>query len=207
MPETAIVGKIIERIIVSTTATAIMKKFNVKSLCPNKDIVNYDLSKPTEEELFYQKVSDAYANASTEIYIIGSGSRPADSKDSFLLQQDGIRKALQKKTKLYRFQTNKNWSPEWIKTYTSLSKEYSDLVEIYEDFSSSQIVSTAIVDPDSNPIVIQTHQTQSYTDEHEKTVLFLGLFMYNQKGMAVNFKNQLLESKNRLRKIVFPINN
>jgi hypothetical protein len=206
MPETTIIGKITERIIVSTAASAIMKKLNIKSLCPNKDVVNYDLSKPNETELFYQKVSSAYANASQEIYIVGSGSRPADSRDIFLVQHDGIRKALQKKAKFYRFQTNKNWSPEWSKTYSYLSNEYSEQVEIYEDFLSSQMTSIAIIDPDNNPIWIETRQTQSYTNEHEVTVLFLGLIMYNQKDMVVNFKNQLLARKSSLQKILLSVN-
>jgi hypothetical protein len=173
--------------------------FNQSAIC--------DVSTPEQQKLFYQKVRDIYANANKDIYIIGCGIRPADDKKVFLLQDDGLRIALKKDVKLYRFQTNQNYSEEWKKTYKSLVRDYPKLIEIYEDFQNSQIMSIALIDPDGqNPIVIETRQTQNYEDEHQITVLSLGLFIYNKKDLAIALKNQLLERKKILKQITFKQN-
>jgi hypothetical protein len=171
-----------------------IKLFNQSAIC--------DVSTPEQQKLFYQKVNEIYANASKDIYIIGSGIRPADDKNVFLLQDAGLRTALNNKVKLYRFQTNRNYSEEWMRTYSSLDRDFPGYVEIYKDFQNSQNVSTALIDPDGqNPILIETRQTQNYAGDHEITVLALGLFIYNQKNLAIALKNQLLERKKILPKI------
>jgi hypothetical protein len=169
----------------------------------NQNIIVFDFSEIEQQKIFYEKVRDVYASATKDIYIIGSGIRPADDKDVFLLQDEGLRKALDKGVKLYRFQTSSNYSEKWKNAYTSLLTQYPHLIEVYEDLQNSQIISTALIDPDTNPILIETRQTQNYEDEHQITVLSLGLFIHNKKDLAIALKNQLLERKRNLKQITF----
>jgi hypothetical protein len=167
----------------------------------NQNIIVFDFSEIGQQKVFYEKVRDVYASAKKDIYIIGSGIRPADDKDIFLLPDEGLRKALNNGVRLYRFQTSATWIEQWGKTYTSLIRDYPDAIEVYEDPQNSQIISTALIDPDTNPILIETRQTHNYEDEHQITVLSLGLFIYNKKDLAIALKNQLLERKKSLTKI------
>jgi hypothetical protein len=210
MPETTSIFQIpimiLEKIGVKVTVDSLspfMKDFLVKIKLWNRNIVVFDFSEIEQQKVFYQKVRDIYANAKKDIYIIGSGIRPADDKDIFLLQDEGLRKALSKGVKLYRFQTSDNYSEKWSQTYSSLIRDYPDSIEVYEDLQNSQIISTALIDPDTNPILIETRQTQNYEDEHQITVLSLGLFIYNKKDLAIALKNQLLERKRTLKQITF----
>jgi hypothetical protein len=182
-----------------------MKKFwpKINPFNQNKGVIAFDLSKTEQRTLFYQKVKDIYTNASKEIYVISYGTRSDDKEDSLLLLDQGLRQALINSVKVCKFQTIDTYSQEWIKTYTSLTRDYSDFIEVYEDFENSPMISTALIDPDTNPILIETRQTSRYEGDNAITVLALGLFIYDQKDLAQAFKNQLLERKKHLKLMTF----
>jgi hypothetical protein len=169
----------------------------------SKGVIAFDLSTTEQRKLFYQKVKDLYANASKDIYVISTGRRPADEDESLLLPGQGLRQALIKGVKVCKFQTIDSYSEEWIKTYISLTRDYPNSIKIYEDFENSPMISTALIDPDTNPILIETRQTSRYEGDNAITVLALGLFIYDQKDLAQAFKNQLLERKKHLKLMTF----
>ena len=131
----------------------------------------FNLSNPTDAELFYKELCRSYRDAQSEIYLTGKGfvswSDTHGERISDLL--NATKKALDNRVSFVRIQMSDNPAEEWADTFADIMQSYPNKLKVYADYESTELANTAIIDPNGQfPIVQLLFEIEQYSGQFLK---------------------------------------